>query len=120
MKIATSFESRVFINDRERVGSRASDDLLAPLPNLRLQGFYAFSSKWALTTSLGWLSFNYDEYEGAFTYLHLRTTYRFSDRFGAALGYQYLDMDFSQNDAEGKVGLEAIFSGPSLHLTYNF
>jgi len=108
------------VGDGEVTGSRANDDLMAPLPNLRVQGFYALSSRWAVTGTLGWLSLNYEEYEGSFAYIHTRVTYRMTERFGVALGYQYLDMDFSVDRDRGEAGVDINFNGPSMHLSYSF
>ena len=118
--ISSSIKTRVFAGDENQTAARAGNDLLAPLPNLRLQGFYAFSPKWAVVTTLGWLSFNYDEYDGAFTYVNVRATYQIGKGFGAGLGYQYTDMDFTRTNDSGKAGIDAQLNGPSVYLAYRF
>ncbi len=83
---SAEIKSKVSVGDQERSGSEATDDILAPLPNFRAQGFYAITPKWAVVGSFGWLSANYEDYEGSFSYLHARTVYRFTDHFGVSVG----------------------------------
>lgn len=117
---SAEIEARVFVEDQERTGSEASDDILAPLPNFRAQGFYAFSPKWAVAGAFGWLSANYEDYEGAFTYVHVRTMYRFSKSFGAGVGYQYVDVDLTHDKAHGESGFDVQFYGPTITFSYGF
>ena len=81
---------------------------------------YAFSPKWSISGTAGWLSMNIDEYDGSFTYLSTRLSYQFTDRFGAGLGYQLLDIDFSVDRNKGEAGMDIQFNGPSAFLTYSF
>jgi hypothetical protein len=118
--ISTAVQARLSVDAADQITARASDDLLAPLPNLRLIGFYALSPKWAIHTTMGWLSFNYDDYDGAFSYIHLRGTYQIGKKFSVGLGYQYTDMDFTRTDDRGKAGIDAQFIGPSAFLAYSF
>jgi len=117
---SAAIEARVFVGDQERAGSEASDDILAPLPNFRAQGFYAITPKWALSGAFGWLSANYDEYEGSFSYVHARTMYRFTERFGVGVGYQYVDVDLTQERKHGEAGFDVQFEGPTIYLAYGF
>jgi hypothetical protein len=117
---SVSLDAKVAVGDLEASGSRSSSDILAPLPNLRLQGFYALSSKWALTATVGWLSLNYEDYDGSFSYVHARTTYRLTERFGAAIGYQYVDMELTHDRQRGEAGFDIQFTGPAAYLAYSF
>ncbi len=116
---STAIETRVFVGEQERTGSEGSNDILAPLPNFRAHGFYAITQKWALSGSLGWLSANYEDYEGAFTYVHARITYRVSERFGAGIGYQYVDVDLTEEKERGEAGFDIQFYGPTVYLSYS-
>jgi len=118
--IKSEVKTKIFVDDRERTGMSGGDDLLAPLPNLRMQGMYAFSPKWALTGTVGWLSLNYDDYEGSFTYLHARLGYSITEHFGVSAGYQFLSMDYSVQRKRGEAGIDIEFSGPTLQLGYRF
>lgn len=116
---SADLEAQLQVGDQEREKSQASDDILAPLPNLRLQGFYALSPKWGLAMTAGWLSAKYEDYDGAFVYVHARTTYRFTERFGAGVGYQFVDVDLEVDQARGKAGFEVRFDGPAVYFTYS-
>ncbi len=118
--IKTELETKVFVGDQERTGASGGDDLLAPLPNLRMQGIYAFSPKWVLTGTVGWLSLNYDDYEGSFTYLHARLGYNITEHFSVSAGYQFLSMDYSVKRKRSEAGTDLQFSGPTLQLGYHF
>jgi hypothetical protein len=100
--------------------SFAASDLLAPLPNLRAQVFYAFSPRWAVLGAFGWLSADIDEWNGDFTYLSARAHYLFSDRFGVSLGYQFTDVDVSRKQQRQSSEYDIEFKGPTLQLSLGF
>ena len=120
LDISTELTSNRFIGENTNSRSRAAENLLAPLPNLRMQAFFAITPKWAVSGTLGWLSLAYEDYEGSFSYLHASTTYRITDRLDIGLGYQYLDIDFTNDRPRGDAGLEAEFDGPSIKMSYSF
>ena len=97
-----------------------ASDLLAPLPNLRLQGFYAFTPRLAALASVGWFSASYDEYDGRFLYWHLRGHLLLTDHFGISLGYQVTDVDVSRDGKRRYEEYEIDFTGPTLQLTLGF
>ena len=117
---SVSIKTKVVVGDEELTDSESSDDLLAPLPNLRLQGFYALSPRWALAATIGWLSASYNDYSGSFTYLHARTTYRFTERFGGSIGYQFVDVELDHDKANGEAGVDIQFEGPTVSISYSF
>ena len=111
---------RVFAGELETSRTDASDDLLATLPNLRAQGFYALTPRLGAVATLGWLSANYGDYDGSFTYVHARMFYRLQGGFGVSLGYQFTDIDLEQKKSRGKNEYEIEFDGPTLQLSYSF
>jgi hypothetical protein len=117
---ATRIEGRKFAGRNDISDSIAFEEMLAPLPNLRLQGFYAVNARWGLSGSFGWMSANVDEWSGDFLYLSGRAQYRFADKFGIALGYQFTDVDVSRRKHRRQSEYDIEFSGPSLHLTFGF
>lgn len=116
---STSIKSKVIVGDQEFTDSEGKDDILAPLPNVRLQGFYALSPKWALSASIGWLSASYNDYSGSFAYLHARTMYRFTERFGVTIGYQFVDVELDHDKPNGEVGVDIRFEGPTFAISYS-
>ena len=98
------------------------DEFLAPLPNLRVQGFYAFSPRLSVSGALGWLSVDIDEWDGDFRYYKADLSYRFGGGFVASVGYQLTDMDVTRRDKRPlrRSDYDLEFSGPSIHLSYGF
>jgi hypothetical protein len=91
------------------------------LPNLRFQGFYALNHRWGLILTGGWLSASYDDYDGDFTYLHLRTTYRVTDHFSASLGYQYTSFDLTHEKSRYReTEFDVDMDGPTIVFSYAF
>lgn len=114
-------EGKAFVGDLVKTDQTGASDLLAPLPNLRLQGFYALTQKLGLGLTAGWLSANYDQYDGAFTYAHLRGVYRFTQHFAAAIGYQHTGIDLTyERSSQRETKLDIDFDGPTVQLTYAF
>ena len=108
--------------DFQRQETLEIDEFVAPLPNLRLQGFYAFTPHFAFSGSLGWLSVDIDEWDGDFRYYSADLSYRLGERFQVFLGYQHTDMDATrtQRRAARRSSYEIEFSGPSIHIGYGF
>lgn len=117
---SSELTGRVFAGELEASRSSASDDILAPLPNLRVQGFYAFTPRLGAAATLGWLSANYDDYDGDFLFLHARLLYRFENGFGLSAGYQLTDIDLKQDKSNGNNEYKIEFDGPTLQLSYSF
>jgi len=111
---------RAFVDELEGSLTNASDDILAPLPNLRAQGFYAFTPRLAGAATLGWLSASVGDFDGDFLFLHARLFYRFQGGFGVSAGYQITDIDLEQDKSNGKNEYNIAFDGPTVQLSYAF
>ncbi|MCX2980138.1 hypothetical protein EYC98_04570 [Halieaceae bacterium IMCC14734] len=97
-----------------------SDEFLAPVPNLRLYGIYAFTDRISAKADAGWLSASYDDYEGSFSYLSAALEYRFTEHFGGGIGYQYTNVDLKHDQGDKKEEYDFKFDGAQLYLTYSF
>lgn len=116
-----AIQGQAFVGDLEAQTAKASSDVLAPLPNLRAQGFYAINDKWGVGGVVGWLSANYDDYDGSFAYIHARLAYALSTHFSVSMGYQFSDVELTYTPSSVKeTELEVQFSGPTLLLNYRF
>lgn len=124
--IGTTLELKVGIQegDGDEAASgkavRSSGDLLAPLPNLRAYGRYMITPNWALLGSMGWLSANYEDYDGDYLFLTLLTEYRFTERFGVGFSYQVSEIDITRDTKKGSRHFDIDQYGPSIYLTYGF
>ena len=97
-----SLKARAFIDDDSRRAEAAGSELLAPLPNLRMQAYYKLPGNWAAGVALGWLSANYEDYEGSFMYAHPRVGFRFTDRWMLTAGYQLVDIDLTYERSKNR------------------
>ena len=120
LDLGASIAGQVSIDDTSSEFRRASATVLAPVPNLRLTALWALTDRWALRLNSGWLSANIDEYEGGFLYGHLRASYEITDRWGLSLGYQYTDVDVTQNRRAGEISFDVQLAGPTLTTSYAF
>ncbi|WP_298633477.1 hypothetical protein [uncultured Umboniibacter sp.] len=75
--------------------SVASDNLLAPLPNLVFTAKHAFDDRLLLNLSAGWLSFNIDDYEGRILLSEASLSYRVTESASVAVAYQLNDINVS-------------------------
>lgn len=118
--LGVGFAGNVSINDQSSEFRTANSSLLAPVPNLRGAATWTLNERFGFSLIAGWLSANVDEYSGDFMYAHLRANYQFGDRFGAALGYQFTDIDITQDRSRSELSFDAELEGPSFTVTYSF
>jgi len=104
------------VNQRQR----ASASILAPLPNLRASGFYAFNDKWSVLATAGWLSLTVDNIDGDFRYGHLRGQYQLAESLGLSLGYQWVQVGATENLRNGVNFFDLEFTGATAAVTYTF
>jgi hypothetical protein len=118
--IDTTIAAAIGVDGVERQGARNNNQLTAPLPNLRAYGTYMITPKWEVSAALGWLSFDYEDYDGGYLFLTAYTEYRFTDRFGIGLSYQAAEIDVTHEDSQSKEEFDIELYGPSIYLTYGF
>ncbi len=116
-----SITGRAFIGDLEAKRARGASEVLAPLPNLRVQGFYGITDRWGAWFAAGWLSANYDDFDGSFAYIHPRLGYVINDRWSVTAGYQYVDIEITKEESNNReTELITDFHGPTFFLNYRF
>jgi len=121
LDLEASIQGRAFVGEFERESARGSSDILAPLPNLRAQGMWAFTERWAAMVSMGWLSANIDDYDGGFAYVYGRMGYRLTEHVGVNIGYQFTDFNIEYKpDSNRESEFDVSFHGPTLSLAYRF
>jgi long-subunit fatty acid transport protein len=120
----TTISGLAFVNDGSgniiEQFSRASADVLAPLPNLRLGAIYMINPRWEVNASVGWLSLEIDQIDGEYTYLDIGTEYRFTDKFGIGASYQLANIDVTSTKGNSVDKIDLEFTGPSIFFTYGF
>ena len=111
----------VRLGDKDKEIGSAAEELIAPVPNLRLFGIYAFTPALSLSASAGWLSASYDDWDGEFLYLRGLLDYRFSGRWGVGIGYQLTDVDIEHNRDNGDFEeYDVELSGIQGYISYSF
>ena len=116
-----SITGGAFVADTEAKRAKGSSEILAPLPNFRAQAYYALTDKWGLAMAMGWLSANYEDYDGSFAYIHPRLGYGFSDHWSVTAGYQYVDIDLTHEKSSNRESeFNMDFKGPTIFLNYRF
>jgi hypothetical protein len=100
--------------------TKVNADVLAPLPNLRVQTTYLITPRWEVNAGVGWLSLEIDNIEGKYGYLEIGTEYRFTDRFGIGATYQVSKIDVTSTESNKVEKFDIEFSGPSIYLSYGF
>ena len=119
--IEVQAKGSLLLGDEYEEFSSTSDTLLAPVPNLRLYGTYAFNPKTSITFNAGWLSLSYEDFDGDFLYVGSHVEYRFTERWGAGVGAQYTDIDVKHDSGGGDFEeLNVDFSGVQAYITYSF
>ncbi len=98
----------------------SSTSLLAPLPNVRAFGTIMFNQKWEGSFGAGWLSLNYEDYEGRYLYFNASTRYWVTPRFALGLSYEVVEIDVTYDDERLEEVFDIELQGPSLFLTYGF
>ena len=112
-------EGRVFVGDLEVDKINDTTELFAPLPNIRLYGFYALSPKWHVSATAGWLSLKYDSWTGDYRYMNVRTEYQVSTRFGVGVGYQITLVDLKKETTSKLDEYNFELTGPTLYFSYS-
>jgi hypothetical protein len=99
---------------------REVSDFVAPLPNLMVFGTYALNEQWALSGRMGWLSLNYEDYEGDLLRANLVVDFRPFENVGIGAGYNFSDMELTRDHSTGIESFRLDFSGPIIYLKAGF
>lgn len=115
--IDLSIEFEGNLNDLTVVSSE--DDLLAPLPNLRIYMKHALSEKWLVGGSLGWLGADIDNYRGDLMIASVFVNYRVSENWTFGARYQGIDINLKIDNSPDQEAYDIRLPGIALNLTYS-
>lgn len=118
--IETTIAAAVGVKGKVVEDTRTNATVTAPLPNLRVYGTYLITDRWEISAAAGWLSLNYEDYEGDYLYLTAFTEYRITKNFGMGVSYQVAEIDVIEDDGTTRKKFDMDFLGPSIYLTYGF
>ena len=90
-------------------------DIIAPLPLLGLNFWYAFTPKWGISTKVALVGGSYQDIRGWVVSTNINATYKFTNHIGAVFGISYFDADITIEDelerTDVKYGYDGAFLG---------
>lgn len=101
--------------------ARSSDDGYAPVAGLRLTA--TPNEKWLINVQGQYLDTDwgdFGDYEGDITRANALVEYRFTETFGAFVGYDWFKLDVERSGRDGLLGLDQRFKGPITGVTLAF
>ena len=90
--------------------------IVQPLPNFGAWYMHAFSSKWAATIRVDWLSASIDDYDGYIINSALNVGYAMTDHFGIGLAYNFFEINLKVDDPDWTGRIVSRFDGPYISL----
>lgn len=103
----------------ESLGSESSD-VTAPLPNIVLFGQWTPAQHLTFSSTMGWLSLNYEDYEGDLLALELEVDYALTHNFGIGAGYRYIDYGVTKHGERLTSSFDSLFKGPTVYAVARF
>ena len=94
--------------------------VLAPLPLLGLQFWYAFTPEWSIDTKVSFVAGQYQDIKAWVVNTGITSRYQFNESVGGLLGLAYFDAEVTIEDSEERTdvnyGYEGLFLG--LHVVF--
>jgi len=90
--------------------------IVQPLPNFGAWYMHTFSSKWAATIRVDWLSASVGDYDGHIINSALNVGYAMTDHFGIGLAYNFFEINLKVDDPDWTGRIVSRFDGPYISL----
>ena len=98
----------------------AEEGILAPLPMLGFEFWYAFTPKWGLDTKVRFVAGQYQETKAWVVNTTINARYKFNRNVGGVIGVAYFDADVTIEDSDSRTdvnyGYDGLFLG--LHVVF--
>ncbi len=105
-------EGTITYDNMTTVGTLREDTgVLAPMPQLGLDFWYAFTPKWGISTRVSLVAGSFDDIRGFVISSNINAKYRFSESVGAIFGISYFDADFIIEDSLERTDVEYSYDG---------
>lgn len=108
------------VNETEVPLGEGHEELLAPLPNLYANGAYAFTDNFLLRYGGGWISLNYDDYEGELVFANVFLEYWPFRHAGFGIGYRYVEADIDYDSGKKVEKYDIQLPGPMAYVIFGF
>ena len=108
------------VDDEEVNLGSGSADITAPLPNLYVSGIYAFRDNVIFRYGGGWMSMDYDDYDGELIFANGALEYWPHKNVGFGAGYSYISADIDYDNGNKKENYDIDLPGPLAYITVGF
>ena len=95
-------------------------DVLAPLPNIYVNGAYAFTEKFLIRAGGGGFSLSYGDWDGSLFFIDAFLEYWPWQHVGFGAGYRYTDVDVDYEPGHKKETYDFTLPGPVIYVTAGF
>lgn len=92
----------------------------APLPNLYIGGAYAFTETLLMKYSAGWMSLQYNDYDGELLFGNVALEYWPYEHAGLGIGYRYTKVDIDYDPGKKKEKYDVKLPGPMVYAVFGF
>lgn len=110
----------VKVGDKEIDLGSGGAELLAPLPNLYVNGAYAFTDKFLLRYGGGGFSLKYGDWDGSLFFANAFFEYWPFKYLGLGAGYRYLSADVTYDGSSREEKYDFVLPGPLFYVTAGF
>ena len=95
-------------------------EVLAPLPNIYLQGAYAFTENFMARGTAGGFSLSYGDWDGSMYFIAAYLEYWPWKHVGFGAGYRYIDVDVDYDPGHKTETYDFALPGPLVYLAVGF
>jgi len=108
------------LSDPAAIGLELACRVLAPVPAFGMYINHAFSKKWILRMSAGFLYLDVMDFEGRYLSTSVTVDYIFTKHFGLGGGFTRQNLDFSSAGGDNPWKIEYQVDGPTLYISLVF
>ena len=115
--IGAFIEGEIRINGNSAAARRSVSEE-TPLPNIGAWYMYSISPRWALRTRLDLLSASVGNYDGLLLSSSLGVNFQAFEHFGIGLKHNYFKLDIGIDKSNWRGGIETLYDGIYVYVSY--
>ena len=120
LEVGAGIEAQLLTSEGNSELYRGAVKADAPLPNIGAWYTYAFSSSWAISTRLDWLSASIGDYSGGLTNAAVSLDWAIFEHFGAGISYNYFNLNLDVDKNSWRGGADVTQHGPYLQINVHW